>query len=89
MRYEVRIYNLEEMLPENRMTYIPCSSYEEAKVKYVDAIATYNDENHEVSLCRVTYLPWGESCRTIASTRNENPYHVIIEEEWLDKPEGE
>lgn len=86
MRYEVRIYNLEEMLPENRMTYIPCGSYEEAKDKYAECLESYNDSYHSVALCKVEYYSYGESCKTLASSDSDDPYHIIVEEDWLPKP---
>jgi len=89
MRYEVRIYNLEEFIPENRMSYIPCDGRRDAVQKYLAQIERYNDPNHEVELCAVEYLPWGESVRVCASTRNESPMHVVWEEEWLEWPSCE
>lgn len=83
MRYEVRIYNLEELLPENRMTYSPCDSQDEAKRKYAEYLQMYADNYHRVDLCKVTYTPWGESVETIASSENENPKHIIWEEDYI------
>lgn len=86
MRYEVRIYNLEEFIPENRMTYTPCEGREEAKEKYIEYLGMYDDPNHEVELCRVDYTMYGERVTVLASTRNPDPYFVTWEGERLAKP---
>lgn len=83
MRYEVRVYNLEETLPENRMTYSPCCDREEAKQKYANMLATYADKNHEVALCKVEYGPYGESVTTLASSWNDDPRRIVWEQETI------
>lgn len=83
MRYEVRVYNLEELLPDNRMTYIPCSSQEEAKEKYANALQYEADDYHRVDLCAVEYTSYGEYVRTLASSESLDPKHIIWEDEYI------
>ena len=83
MRYEVRVYNLEELLPENKMTYTPCNGREDAKQKYATALEQYNDSLHIVDLCAVNYLRYGEAVNVLASSENANPRLIIWEQEEL------
>lgn len=83
MRYEVRYYALEELLPENRMTYLPCYDQQTAKEEYAKALDEYADNMHVVRLCRVTYGPDYERVETLASSEYENPRHIIWEDEYV------
>ena len=82
-RYEVRIFNLEEMLPENRMTYSPCDGRDDAMQKYAEMLDSYADDLHVVSLCEVSYYAWGENVKTLASSDNADPHHIVWEEDWI------
>lgn len=83
VRYEVRIYNLEELLPENRMTYAPCDDREHAKRRYAECLQDYADAYHQVDLCEVAYAPYYESVKVLASSDSEDPKRIIWEEERL------
>ena len=83
-RYEVRVYNLEELLPENRMTYTPCDDREHAKRKYAESLQDYADAYHRVDLCEVTYSSYyGEAVKILASSENNDPNRIIWEEERI------
>lgn len=83
MRYEVRYYCLEELLPENRMTYLPCDSREHARDEYAKALDDFADRLHVVKLCRVNYAAYEESVETLASSDSDNPRRIVWEEELI------
>lgn len=82
-RYEVRVYNLEEWIDENRMTYSPCDDRQDAKRKYAEALDDYNDYYHKVELCRVDYGEYGESVKVLASSYNDNPRRIVWEDDYV------
>ena len=90
MRYEVRLYSLEDrFLPEGGMTYTPCHDREDAKRVYAEFLSDYSDNLHEVELVRVNYTAYGESVSVIASTRNANPRKIEWDVEYLETEEDE
>lgn len=81
-RYEVRLLCLEELYMmgyEEAMHYTPCADLREAVEKYKDMVNDYDDDNHEVSLCGVTYGAGGyESVVTLASTNRPDKFTLSV-----------
>ena len=81
-RYEVRLLCLEELYMmgyEEAMRYTPYGSPKDAVEGYREMVELYDDQNHEVSLCGVTYGAGGyESVVTLASTNRPDKFTLSV-----------